>query len=85
MKTKSVTTIRCKDVAKHICENLDEQVNSPVCRAIKKHLQECPKCNADLVSLKSTIGLYRRYPAPKLSSVCHKNLMTKLSVINKKK
>ena len=79
MKSKKIKIIHCRDVAKHICENLDEKINSPVCRAIKKHLQECPKCSANLVSLKSTIGLYRYYPAPKLTSVCHKNLMAKIA------
>jgi anti-sigma factor RsiW len=79
MKSKKIKMIHCRDAAKHICENLDEKVNSPVCRAIKRHLQECPACSANLASLKRTIGLYRRYRAPKLSSVCHRNLMAKLS------
>jgi hypothetical protein len=83
MKSKKIQIIRCRDVALHICENLDEKINSPICRAIKKHLQECPDCSGNLFSLKKTIKLYRRYPTPKFSKVCHKNLMAKLSALNK--
>jgi hypothetical protein len=78
---KKSKTIRCPDVAKHICENLDEKINSPICREIKKHLQTCPDCSANLLSLKKTVKLYRRYPIPKLSRLCHKELMAKLSAI----
>jgi hypothetical protein len=84
MKNKKIKVIHCKDVARHICENLDEKIDSLLCREIKKHLQECPDCSANLLSLKKTVKLYRRYPAPKLSSVCHKNLMAKLSLLKKK-
>jgi hypothetical protein len=84
MKSKKINTIRCRDVALHICENLDEKINSPLCHEIKRHLQECPDCSGNLVSLKKTVKLYRRYPTPKFSSACHNNLMAKLSVLNKK-
>jgi hypothetical protein len=84
MKTKKIKVIRCKDVAKHVCENLDEKINSPLCREIKKHLQECPDCSGDLIALKHTVKLYRRYPTPKLPTVCHKNLMAIVSALNTK-
>jgi hypothetical protein len=79
MKPKSIKTISCKDVAKHICENLDEQIDSPICRAIKKHLRDCPDCSTNLATLKKTITLYRSYPSPKRSRTTHKSLMAKLA------
>jgi hypothetical protein len=79
MKSSNRKVIPCAEVAKHICENLDEKINSPLCRAIKRHLQACPDCNANLISLKNTIGLYRRYRTPQPTSDCHKNLMAKLA------
>ena len=79
MKPKNIKNIQCREVAKHICENLDEKINSPICRAIKKHLQACPKCSANLRSLKRAIGLYRCCRAPKLTNIGHKNLMIKLA------
>lgn len=83
MKIKKIKVLRCKDVAKHICENLDEKIDSPLCREIKKHLQKCPDCSSNLLSIKKTVKLYRRYPAPKFSSLCHKELGIKLSTLRK--
>ena len=81
MKTKKSKTISCQDVANYICENLDEKINSPLCREIKKHLHTCPDCSANLLTLKKTVQFYRRYPTPKLSRLCHKELISKLSAL----
>ena len=61
------TRIYCKDVALHICENLDEDINSPRCRQIRKHLSKCPNCTAYLDSLKKTVALYKRARNPRLA------------------
>lgn len=84
MRTKKTKLIHCKDVAKHICENLDENINSPICRKIKEHLKKCPDCAANLISLKRTIKLYRFCPTPKLSGTRHKKLLAKLTTIKAK-
>jgi predicted anti-sigma-YlaC factor YlaD len=80
MKTKRVKIVHCKDVAKHLCENLDHQLNSLMCREIKKHLQECPNCTAYLDSLKKTISLYQSVSTPHLSSSVHKKLCAVLKL-----
>lgn len=59
--------IYCEEVHKHICDNLDEELHSPNCKAIKLHLMECPDCDSYLKSLKATINLYKEYPSPLLS------------------
>ena len=81
MKTKPERKLRCTEVAKYVCENLDEHLNSRKCRAIKKHLQTCPKCTKQLDSLKKTEFLYRNCPAPGISAQTHKKLMAGLSLM----
>jgi hypothetical protein len=85
MKTKTVNKLHCSEVAKYVCENLDEQLNSRKCRAIKMHLQTCPKCAKQLDSLKKTVFLYRNCPAPGVSVQTHKKLMAVLSLVITKK
>ncbi len=36
--------INCKDVMHHICDNLGEELDSPKCVEIKKHLESCDNC-----------------------------------------
>lgn len=72
--------MRCKGVYKYICENLDADLNSRKCRAIKKHLDSCPECTAYLDSLKKTIVLYRREPVPRVSKATHKRLVRVISL-----
>lgn len=76
MKRKSITH---KDVLNHICENLEQKLHSPTCRAVKRHLDQCPECASYLDSLKKTVILYKRYPLPKLSKTAHKRLLFALS------
>ena len=80
MKTKPLHAVQCKDVAKQLCENLDQQMNSRLCREIKKHLRECPNCTADLDSLKKTISLYKNVPSPRLPNSVHKKLYAVLKL-----
>jgi len=72
--------ISCADVAKHVCENLDEQLNSPLCRQIKKHLQECPNCAGNLANLKKTIAPYKKVPEPCLPESAYRNLLSVLKI-----
>jgi hypothetical protein len=85
MKTKTVNKLRCNEVAKYVCENLDEHLNSRRCREIKKHFQTCPKCTKQLDSLKKTVFLYRNCPTPSISAQTHKKLMAGLSLMITKK
>ena len=85
MKKKPLNKLRCSEVAKYVCENLDEQLNSRKCRAIKKHLQTCPKCTKQLDSLKKTVSLFRNCATPCISAQTHKKLMAGLSLMITKK
>ncbi len=76
----SAKRVRCADVVQHLCGDLDEKIDSPACRALKKHLEECPNCTAYLDSLKKTITLYRQYPDPRPSAGRRKKLMSVLKL-----
>jgi hypothetical protein len=85
MKIKRVKKRRCEEVAKYVCENLDEQLNSRKCHAIKKHLQSCSQCSAELESIKKTVFLFRNCPTPKITAQSHKKFMADFSSMLKKK
>ena len=80
MKSNRVKAIRCKEVTKHVCEHLDEKMNSPRCRQIRRHLQECPDCIAYLDGLKKTIKLYRNISNPRIPKSAHRKLIAALKL-----
>ncbi len=77
MKLKKID---CLEVAKHVCGDLDEHMNSPECRAIKKHLESCPNCTAYLDSLKKTVLIYQHFPNPRAPKRMKKKLFAKLKL-----
>ena len=80
MKTKPASNVRCNEVAKYICENLDEHMDSRKCRAIKKHLQSCQTCSKDLADVKKVITLYRSESVPRLTPDIEKRLFAALKL-----
>lgn len=66
--------ITCKDVMNHICDNLGEDLDSPKCREIKNHLEECDCCRTYRSSIDSTIKLYKEYNV-EVNDDIHKRLM----------
>jgi len=74
-------TVRCHDVLNHICEELDTKLTTAKCRALKRHMEQCPNCTAYLDSLRKTITLYASSPTPPLPRKVH----TKLFVVLKLK
>ncbi len=70
----------CEDVFKHLCDNLDRDMNSPQCRDIKSHMDACPDCVTYLNTLKKTIGMYKEYPIPRLTQASRKRLHSLLQI-----
>jgi anti-sigma factor (TIGR02949 family) len=54
----------CNKVFQHICENLDHELDSPECAAVRAHLESCPDCQEHLQKMKEIIRLYQQYPVP---------------------
>jgi anti-sigma factor RsiW len=44
----------------HLCEYLEEDINSPLCREFKEHLEQCPECRQNVESIKQTVELFRK-------------------------
>lgn len=67
--------MNCRQAYRFICDNLDENIASARCRAMRKHIACCPHCQEYLDSLKATIRLYRAAAGPKVSRTTHRQLM----------
>jgi len=72
--------IRCSDVAKHICDNLDSELDQKKCREIKHHIKDCPNCYAYLDSMKKTIHLYRIEGSPSVPKRLRSELFAVLNL-----
>lgn len=72
--------INCTSVVEHVCEELDEDINSAACRVIKRHLKSCPNCTAYLDSLKKTVLIYRHTPNPRFPAKARKQLFATLKI-----
>ena len=77
MKRKNLS---CNKSAEYIWSELGEKIDSLECRKIKNHLKACPSCAAYLDSMKKTIRLYKKYPCPKTTDKCRKELYTILKL-----
>jgi anti-sigma factor RsiW len=77
--------ITCKHVYLHVCESLDQDLESPRCRAIKRHLETCPDCRAYVASLKKTITLYRAQPTGRTPRKVHARLITAIEAEMKRR
>lgn len=73
--------MKCDEVYLHICDHLDEDIASPRCRQIKRHLDDCPNCSAYLDSLKRTIVLYRALPEPNVPAGTHRELFRTVATL----
>jgi hypothetical protein len=72
--------INCLEATKHICGELDEHIDSPKCRAIRKHLESCPNCTTYLDTLKKTVLIYRNLPSPHAPARTRKSLFAALKL-----
>ncbi len=56
-----IENLNCKDVISHICENLGEPDDSPLCIAIQSHISKCEGCSEFRQSLFKISELYKVY------------------------
>lgn len=49
----------CLDTLNRICEELGEDINSPLCKEVEEHLKNCPKCCAHVDSIRKVVHLYQ--------------------------
>ncbi len=61
------------------CQYLEEDLEAPLCRELKAHLEECPECSMNLQTVRKTIQLYRKLqPRAKLSPEVKRKLLEKI-------
>jgi predicted anti-sigma-YlaC factor YlaD len=75
----SPNKITCKDVMKHVCESLGENLNDEKCREVKEHLNSCAKCREYFKSVEITIECYRKYSV-EVPEEAHNRLMKMLGL-----
>ena len=72
----------CNDQSKNwdfLCDFLEEDIDSPLCRELKEHMEDCPDCRANVETVKQTVKLYRKSsPARPLSADVKKQLISSL-------
>ena len=51
--------MECLDTLNQICEALGEDINCPLCKEIEDHLKNCPKCCAQVDSIRKVVHLYQ--------------------------
>ena len=76
MKNEIIT---CKEVMKHVCESLGENLNDEKCLHVKKHLDTCPNCMEYFKSVEITIECYRKYNV-EVPEDAHNRLMKMLGL-----
>ena len=74
------TLIRCSEVAEHICEHLDSDLDQKKCREIKRHIKGCPNCYAYLDSMKKTVHLYKIESSPSVTKRLRSELFAILNL-----
>ncbi|NUQ82534.1 MAG: hypothetical protein HUU10_13050 [Bacteroidetes bacterium] len=48
----------CRRIIDEMCERMGEDMTSPHCRELMKHVEDCPDCKAYLQSLKKTVKVF---------------------------
>jgi len=51
--------MNCLNTLQQVCDQLSEDIDSPLCREIQEHLENCPKCCAHVDSIKKVVYLYK--------------------------
>ena len=59
---------RCLHILRELSAFIDDELPKNVCAEIRRHLGACPHCEDFVASLRQTISLCRRRPAPALSA-----------------
>jgi hypothetical protein len=71
---------KCKPFVERLCDALGEDLNSPICRELKEHLENCPDCALQIDTVKRTVEIYRSIPGQRVPSEMQKRLLARLNL-----
>jgi anti-sigma factor RsiW len=72
----------CKMITKQICEELEEDLESPFCLEVQNHLQKCPHCWAYVNSIKNTVHFCQKLIDEDVPKSIHDRLWKNLRLKN---
>ncbi len=68
-----------------VCDHLGDDINSPMCKEIKEHLENCSDCTSYIDSIKKAVSLCKENEIElKASEQCKQNIMLKMQEAIKK-
>ncbi len=70
----------CKPFLDKFCESLGEDQDSPLCRELNEHLQNCPDCLLEVDTIKCTVEIYKSIPNKKVPGDVQKRLLARLNL-----
>jgi len=70
----------CFKTIDQICDALGENIDSELCQEIKQHLDSCPRCCAQVDSLRKTVHLYQNMENIDVPSTVDKRLWKVLNL-----
>lgn len=70
----------CKKIVERVCNDLAENINSPLCSELKVHLEECDQCRQQIETMRGTVGLFQCLEARKVPIEVHQRLAKLLNV-----
>ena len=70
----------CDKILERLCADLSEDIHSPVCEEIRRHLQSCSACCEQLQSMRNTVALYRCLKEKDVPAAIHERLIALLNV-----
>ena len=56
---------KTKKIYEEMCEYLGEDLDHPMCKQLKKHVENCPDCKNYLDSIKKSIILFKKASSDK--------------------
>ncbi len=59
---------RCLHILRELSAFIDDELSGDICLQVRRHLGACPHCEDFVTSLRQTVSLCRRSPAPALSA-----------------
>ncbi len=75
-------TFSCDKVLDFICAQFGEEDDSERCKAVRKHLEECPDCAAYCDSIDKMVALYRA-ASPSFPASARRHLLETLGITEK--